>query len=52
MEDFIDHPSREGAKVRTMEILASPAKLFTAIRETFDVSNDTLEANRDLRALR
>ena len=52
MEDFIDHPSREGAKERTVEILVSPTRLFTAIKETFDVGNDTLEADRDLRILR
>ena len=52
MEDFIDHPSGEGAKERTVEILASPTRLFTAMKETFDVGNDTLEADRDLRILR
>lgn len=52
MEDFIDHPSGEGAKEETAEILGSPKKLFAAMKETFDVGNDTLEADRDLRALR
>ena len=52
IEDFIDHPSGEGAKERTVEILASPTRLFTAMKETFDVGNDTLEADRDLRILR
>ena len=52
MEDFIDHPSREGAKERTVEILVSPTRLFTTIKETFDIGNDTLEADRDLRILR
>ena len=52
MEDFIDHPSGEGAKERTVEILASPTKLFVVMKETFDVSNDTLEADYDLRMLR
>jgi hypothetical protein len=31
--------------------LASPTRLFTAMKETFDVGNDTLEADRDLRIL-
>ena len=52
IEDFIDHPSREGAKERTVEILASPTRLFTTIKETFDIGNDTLEADYDLRILR
>ena len=52
IEDFIDYPSREGAKERTVEILVSPTRLFTTIKETFDIGNDTLEADRDLRILR
>ena len=52
MEDFIDHPSGKGAKERTVEILASPTRLFTAMKDTFDVGNNTLEADCDLRALR
>ena len=52
MEDFIDHPSGEGAKEGTAVILGSPNRLFAAMKETFDVGNDTLEADRDLRVLR
>jgi hypothetical protein len=52
LEDFIDHPSGEGAKERTAEILGSPTRLFTSMKEVFDVGNDTLEADRDLRVLR
>jgi hypothetical protein len=52
IEDFIDHPSGEGASPRTVEILSTEARFFVAIKETFDVGNDTLEADRDLRVLR
>ena len=52
MEDFIDHPLGEGAKEATAAILGSPNRLFAAMKETFDVGNDTLEADRDLRVLR
>jgi hypothetical protein len=52
IEDFIDHPSGEGASPRTVEILSTEARFFAAIKETFDVGNDTLEADRDLRVLR
>jgi hypothetical protein len=52
MEDFIDHPSGAGVSARTLELLNNDAAFFKAIKETFDVGNDTLEADRDLRALR
>lgn len=52
MEDFIDHPLGKGAKEVTAAILGSPTRLFATIKETFDVGNDTLEADCDLRVLR
>jgi hypothetical protein len=52
MEDFIDHPTGEGASPRTVEILGLESRFFAAIKETFDVGNDALEADRDLRVLR
>ena len=52
IEDFIDHPSSEGAKEGTAAILGSLARLFASMKEMFDVGNDTLEADRDLRILR
>jgi hypothetical protein len=52
MEDFIDHPIGEGANPRTIELLSNDTRFFVAIKETFDVGNDTLEADRDLRVLR
>jgi hypothetical protein len=52
MEDFIDHPTGEGANPRTIELLSNDTRFFAAIKETFDVGNDTLEADRDLRVLR
>jgi hypothetical protein len=52
MEDFIDHPSGEGAKEGTAAILGSSNRLFASMKEVFDVGNDTLEADRDLRVLR
>lgn len=52
MEDFIDHPTGAGANARTLELLRNDTVFFDALKETFDVGNDTLEADRDLRALR
>jgi len=52
MEEFIDNPSGAGVSARTLELLDNDASFFTALKETFDVGNDTLEADRDLRALR
>lgn len=52
MEDFIDHPTGAGANARTLELLRNDTVFFEALKETFDVGNDTLEADRDLRALR
>ena len=52
IEDFIDYPTGKGAKEGTVLILASPTKLFASIKEVFDIGNDTLEADRDLRVLR
>jgi hypothetical protein len=52
IEDFIDHPTGEGASPRTVEILRLESRFFAAIKETFDIGNDALEADRDLRVLR
>jgi hypothetical protein len=51
MEDFIDHPTGKGANPRTIELLSNNTRFFVAIKEMFDVRNDTLEANCDLRVL-
>jgi hypothetical protein len=45
MEDFINHPSGVGVSARTLELLNNDAAFFTAIKETFNVGNDTLEAD-------
>jgi hypothetical protein len=52
IEDFIDHPSGEGAKEAIAAILGSTNRLFAAMKEVFDIGNDTLEADRNLRVLR
>jgi hypothetical protein len=52
IEDFINHPSGVGVSARTLELLNNDAAFFKAIKETFDVGNNMLEADRDLRVLR
>ena len=52
MEDYVDNTSLEDLNENTVTILGSIDAFFAAIKETFDVGNDTLEADRDLRALR
>lgn len=52
MEDYIDHTSPSELKDSTIEMLGSVDTFFNNIKETFDVGNDTLEADRDLRMLR
>ena len=52
MEDYIDHTNPADLKDSTIDVLGSVDKFFDNIKETFDVGNDTLEADRDLRMLR
>jgi hypothetical protein len=52
MEDYVDNSNPQDLAESTKSVLGSVDLFFTAIKETFDVGNDTLEADRDLRALR
>jgi len=52
MEDYVDNTNPGDLNENTIAILGSVDAFFAAIKETFDVGNDTLEADRDLRALR
>jgi hypothetical protein len=52
MENYIDSTSTDQVTETTRAVLGSVDLFFAAIKETFDVGNDTLEADRDLRALR
>ncbi|KAM0701566.1 hypothetical protein Q7P35_010474 [Cladosporium inversicolor] len=52
MEDYIDNTNLGDLKDSTIEILGSVDKFFDNIKQVFDVGNDTLEADRDLRQLR
>ena len=52
MEDYVDNSNPGDLNDSTRAVLGSVDLFFTAIKETFDVGNDTLEADRDLRALR
>ena len=52
IEEFIDNPSGVGVSARTLKLLDNNALFFVALKEIFNVGNDTLEADRDLRALR
>lgn len=52
MEDYIDNTNPGNLKDSTIEILGSVDQFFDSVKQVFDVGNDTLEADRDLRALR
>jgi hypothetical protein len=52
IENYIDSTTPDAITESIYAILGSIDLFFTAIKETFDVGNDTLEADRDLRALR
>jgi hypothetical protein len=52
IEDYVDNANPGDLNENTIAILGSVDAFFVAIKETFDVGNDTLEADRDLRALR
>jgi hypothetical protein len=52
MENYIDSTSRNDMNATTLAILGDVDTFFAAIEETFNVGNDTLEADRDLRVLR
>jgi len=45
MEDFINHSTRARANTRTLELLRNNTVFFNALKETFDMGNDTLEAD-------
>jgi hypothetical protein len=52
MENYIDSTTTEQITESTRAVLGSVDLFFAAIKETFDVGNDVLEADRDLRVLR
>jgi hypothetical protein len=52
MENYIDSTTTEQITESTRAVLGSVNLFFAAIKETFDVGNDVLEADRDLRVLR
>jgi hypothetical protein len=52
MENYIDSTTTEQITESTCAVLGSVNLFFAAIKETFDVGNDVLEADRDLRVLR
>jgi hypothetical protein len=52
MEDYVDNSDPRELNDNTRAVLGSVDLFFAAIKETFDVGNDTLEADRDLRMLR
>jgi len=52
MEDYVHNSNPGDLNDSTRAVLGSVDLFFTAIKETFDVGNDTLKADRDLRALR
>jgi hypothetical protein len=52
MENYIDSTTTEQITESTRAVLGSIDLFFAAIKETFDVGNDVLEADRDLRVLR
>jgi hypothetical protein len=52
MENYIDSNTPANITENMRAVLGSVNIFFTTIKETFNVGNDTLEADRDLRALR
>jgi hypothetical protein len=52
IENYIDSTITEQITESICAVLGSIDLFFMAIKETFDVSNDMLEANCDLRVLR
>jgi hypothetical protein len=52
MKKYIDSDTPAGINGNTRAVLGSVDVFFAALKETFDVGNDTLEADRDLRILR
>jgi hypothetical protein len=52
MENYIDSTTTEQITESTRAVLGSVDLFFAAIKETFDVGNDVLEADCDLRVLR
>jgi len=51
IEDYVNNSNLQDLAKSMKSVLGSIDLFFTAIKETFDIRNDTLEANRDLRAL-
>jgi hypothetical protein len=52
IENYIDSTSQNNINATTLAVLGDVDIFFAVIKETFNVGNDTLEANRDLRVLR
>jgi hypothetical protein len=52
IENYIDSTSRNDMNANTLAILGDVDIFFAAIEETFNVGNNTLEADRNLRVLR
>jgi hypothetical protein len=52
MENYIDSTSRNDINTTMLAILSDVDTFFAAIEETFNVGNDMLEADCDLRVLR
>ena len=52
IENYINSKTLVGINNNTRAILGSVDSFFTAIKEMFDVRNNALEADRDLRVLR
>jgi hypothetical protein len=52
IENYIDSTSRNDMNANTLAVLSDVDIFFAAVEETFNVGNDTLEADRDLRVLR
>jgi hypothetical protein len=52
IENYIDSTSRNDMNANTLAVLGDVDIFFAVIEETFNVGNDTLEADRNLRVLR
>jgi hypothetical protein len=52
IENYINSTSQKDINTTTLAILGDVDTFFAAIEETFNVGNDILEADHDLRVLR
>ena len=52
IEDYIDNTNLGDLKDSIIKILGSVDKFFDNIKQVFNIGNDILEADRDLRQLR